>query len=808
MAKSTYKFKGSELENWMFDYLNDNGNIKSDASKVNSFLKELYKMISDDFKMISLPDDGQAVLYAGWHSDVAMWQLVDCITEQTDNYYYISDTPAGMLMGKEKGVFQELLIDIIGKDYVDKLFNSNTKEFSDEALEGIINFNDYVSKNLAEKYVGNDGNALIFVSDYNPESVLIRTELPILLQKESVKTINGIPKESLIAYCEMFADVDNELAGYQKVVEVLSNVSENYLADTKILVITDAQKTELITQYGEDAVNKILSKMNIIVDTSEWADGTDVSVNGIGNNADIYKAIKEFTSVNNKNSGVKNKVGLNLFIEFEENRTYSKNSAGELIYDVMKVPEGYTSKEWLDLVYKSDAWVWLEDDLLEEYPFLLTETQTEIDKFRMFEYCSTKGLPKDNIISYGIMSNEELLKKYRILIDCGDSDLRAYRSYEYLLLQGASDDVIRKTGILPDADLIGKHSILTECLEADIEVYRAYEYLVSTGASDDIIRKTGLMPDSDLKIKHQFLNVCGEKELNAYRNYEYIKSIGANDDIVRKMGFLPDYDLIEIHSFLSESIDVDRNVYRAYEYLKSIGASDDLIRATGLMPDSDIKFKYEFLSDCTDTDILNRFRNYEYISANNIATTTADVMSEMNIYIDTNGKLISLIEASSTDIPKDFACKVTLGNASHFLLDDVMESTYSFYKDLSAPEKIKFKEHDYLTRCTKLHLDKINISDATMNKYLAATGKTADSLNVGDRCFMKMADAIASGDVDTVKYINKLADSCKGISKMSNAIVPLVDDIGTFAIAGISIYNADTSFYKYVLKTGDIYKGM
>lgn len=149
MAKSNYKFEGSKLEAWLLEYYEKNGNIKSDESKVNSFFNELYKMINKDFDMISLPADAQAVLYAGWHSDVALWQLVDGITEQTTNYYYISDTPAGMLMGKEKEVFQLVLKNIIGEEYVEKVFNTNIKEFTEtEALKGIINFNDYMD--LAE----------------------------------------------------------------------------------------------------------------------------------------------------------------------------------------------------------------------------------------------------------------------------------------------------------------------------------------------------------------------------------------------------------------------------------------------------------------------------------------------------------------------------------------------------------------------------------------------------------------------------------------------------------------------------------
>ncbi len=257
---------------------------------------------------------------------------------------------------------------------------------------------------------------------------------------------------------------------------------------------------------------------------------------------------------------------------------------------------------------------------------------------------------------------------------------------------------------------------------------------------------------------------------------------------------ISDIDLVTKHSFLENCSQTDLNKYRVYEYLTSIGASDSIISKVGIATDPDLKLKYTFLSDCTDPDTLNKFRNYEYISSNNIATTTADILADINIYIDNDGKLISALEATSTELPADYACKVTLGDASRFLLDDVMETMYPTYKDLSIVEKIKFKEYDYNTRCAKLHLDSVNISDATMNKYLSAAGKTADQLNVGDMYFMKMADALTSGDVDTVKLINKLSDSCKGISKISNVALPVVDAVGTIAVASVSIYNAVTLY--------------
>ncbi|MBR3808223.1 MAG: hypothetical protein IKJ15_07620 [Lachnospiraceae bacterium] len=113
MAKSKYIFEGSLLEEWLENYLESNGNISTDSKKVNKFIIELYDKIVNDFNMISLGDGAQGVLYAGNYSDIAMWKIVDGITEQADAYCYISDTDAGMLMGKEKDNFQDILIEII-----------------------------------------------------------------------------------------------------------------------------------------------------------------------------------------------------------------------------------------------------------------------------------------------------------------------------------------------------------------------------------------------------------------------------------------------------------------------------------------------------------------------------------------------------------------------------------------------------------------------------------------------------------------------------------------------------------------------
>lgn len=127
MAKSEYTFAGSVLEEWLTTYLKKNGNIAKDSAKVKTFVTELYDKIVNDFDMISLEDGSQGVLYAGWYSDIAMWQIVDGITEQSDTYCYISDTAAGMLMGKEKVGFQTLLTKIIGERNVDNIFNSTDK---------------------------------------------------------------------------------------------------------------------------------------------------------------------------------------------------------------------------------------------------------------------------------------------------------------------------------------------------------------------------------------------------------------------------------------------------------------------------------------------------------------------------------------------------------------------------------------------------------------------------------------------------------------------------------------------------------
>lgn len=77
--------------------------------------------------MISLSEGSQGILYAGKYSGVQMWQIVDSITEQSNTYCYISDTPAGMLMGTQMDEFQDLIDEIIDRNNVNIIFNNTNK---------------------------------------------------------------------------------------------------------------------------------------------------------------------------------------------------------------------------------------------------------------------------------------------------------------------------------------------------------------------------------------------------------------------------------------------------------------------------------------------------------------------------------------------------------------------------------------------------------------------------------------------------------------------------------------------------------
>ena len=73
MAKSEYQFEGSALEKWLIEYYDKN--IEEKPEKINSFLNELYKKVNSELDMISLPENGQGVLYAGDYSNQGMWQI-------------------------------------------------------------------------------------------------------------------------------------------------------------------------------------------------------------------------------------------------------------------------------------------------------------------------------------------------------------------------------------------------------------------------------------------------------------------------------------------------------------------------------------------------------------------------------------------------------------------------------------------------------------------------------------------------------------------------------------------------------------
>ena len=218
------------------------------------------------------------------------------------------------------------------------------------------------------------------------------------------------------------------------------------------------------------------------------------------------------------------------------------------------------------------------------------------------------------------------------------------------------------------------------------------------------------------------------------------------------------------YTFLVDCTDTDIVAYKMYEYLLSTGASDDIVRKTGILPDNDIKLKYEFLSDCTDTDILNQFRNYEYITTNEIATTMAEKMSGINIYLNSEGKIVSMSDVNVEYIPTDSVYKITMSDAKDFLTDEKMKNTYLDYQELSDLEKIQAKQLDLELRRIQDWIGDCDVSSTSVQKYMAASGKSLDKLDIVDQALIKMADSWSGSKIKIPDNIKEFVKKCSGLS--------------------------------------------
>ncbi len=123
-----------------------------------------------------------------------IYQTVEFITQGDSSYVFINDAADNFLNNEE---FKEILFEKIGRKYYGTLlWGKNGKSFGDN-----LPLNDVVSHNFMNANASGDVMLLI-AENASVDSVLRRTEIPVILAKDSVESILGIPKEQLLAMDE------------------------------------------------------------------------------------------------------------------------------------------------------------------------------------------------------------------------------------------------------------------------------------------------------------------------------------------------------------------------------------------------------------------------------------------------------------------------------------------------------------------------------------------------------------------------------------------------------------------------------
>ena len=390
----------------------------------------------------------------------------------------------------------------------------------------------------------------------------------------------------------------------------------------------------------------------------------------------------------------------------------------------------------------------------------------------------------------GILSDELLIEKYGLSNEFLQKDLDAYRGFDYYKLVGASDTCIKKTGILSDVDIKLKYDFLSECTDGEIiNKFRNYEYMIDNdiaGITVDKMSKTNIYLNNDAKIV-----LMSDVAITEYTN-ESVYKVTMNE----AKNFLLDEIMESKYLNYEDLSPLEKIKAKQYDYEKGL-VSDMIDRGVtsrngvNLLSADELKCKYSFIDDATDASIIKELQLSEYRAGK----YGADAVDKVTLYFDEAGK-VAAVSNQRYDVniegKVNYTTKIDdyLNYSKNFLLDETMESIYKGYKDMTPLEKIYAKKLDYDCRMVNLHLDKVTISDTTMNKYLTASKKTAGQLNSTDMALMKLADCLTGGKDDVAKSITNLANSCKTIGKGIKILLPAVDILGTLAIAAISINQA------------------
>ena len=192
------------VENWR----SNNGladNVKLSEKQIASFVSELQHQIEQmDF---SVKEGTTIVGYSGYSNGEQAWKIAKQVsTVAGKGATYISDLPAGTLIGENRAKLVEALNEVVGKRNVEKIissYDSSGNRISGGSCgfgEGLLSLDDFVSAKLMGETKGANSNLIVFVPEgVDQTKVFASTELEQIFENKTFSTINGIPKGQLQA---------------------------------------------------------------------------------------------------------------------------------------------------------------------------------------------------------------------------------------------------------------------------------------------------------------------------------------------------------------------------------------------------------------------------------------------------------------------------------------------------------------------------------------------------------------------------------------------------------------------------------
>lgn len=190
-----------EIIEWVETQIVDVSNEQS----VKSFVVELQNKINElDF---SLKDGTIPIGYAGSIESTGIYKTIELFTQNSGGKYGFINNVADNILNykfidssnKEHSLWNAIGT-VVGEDNVDLIFNGSkaTGSRSPECFAGITCLNDFVS----EQYFLHNGSGnvtFLFTETAKVDSTAALTEIEVLLRKDSVTSINGIEKSTLVA---------------------------------------------------------------------------------------------------------------------------------------------------------------------------------------------------------------------------------------------------------------------------------------------------------------------------------------------------------------------------------------------------------------------------------------------------------------------------------------------------------------------------------------------------------------------------------------------------------------------------------